>query len=146
MSGTSWPEMPEALMRSRYTAFVTGDVRHLYRTTHPENEAVRGVDPERFMADTLAYCKQVDFTGLTVRQVWPPDDAGVARVLFTALFRALGKGGTFTELSDFVRVGDRWLYFGGKELEEPDATDPAPLVKQKSPLPAPGDPPTVIGR
>ncbi|HEY3366041.1 MAG TPA: YchJ family metal-binding protein [Symbiobacteriaceae bacterium] len=146
LSGIVWPETPETLMRSRYSAFVTGDVRHLYRTTHPENEAVNGIDPAKFMSDTLGYCKQVDFTQLTVQQVSPPDENGVARVLFTALFRAAGQAGTFTELSDFVQVDGRWLYHSGKELDEPQPALPAPLVSQKQVPPAPGEPPTIRSR
>ncbi len=101
-------------MRSRYTAYVTGAVDYLYRTTHPDNPAVKGVDPARFARETLAYCRQAEFTRLTVRQNWPPDGAGVARVLFTAHYRTGGEADAFTELSDFVQDDQgRWLYHSG---------------------------------
>lgn len=119
LAGDRWPETPEALMRSRYSAFVSGEVAHLYRTTHPENEAVRGVDPDRYLRETLEYCRQMSFTGLTVHQTLAPDAEGVAQVLFTAAYEIGGKAGAFTELSDFLQVDGRWVYWRGKEQKEP---------------------------
>ena len=46
------------------------------------------------LPETLQFCKAVEFTGLTVSQVWPEDGHGVARVLFTAAYRAAGKAAT----------------------------------------------------
>lgn len=102
-------------MRSRFTAYVAGNVEHLYRTTHPENEAVQGVDRARFDVGTLAYCKRVNFTGLDVAQTWPEDDAGVARVLFTARYEVGGEASSFTERSNFVRLDGHWVYHSGTE-------------------------------
>ncbi|HWI66219.1 MAG TPA: YchJ family metal-binding protein [Symbiobacteriaceae bacterium] len=115
LDGTVWPETPEALMRSRYTAYVTGNTAHLFRTTHPDNDQVQGTDPEQFHRETLQFCKAVEFTGLTVSQVWPEDEQGVARVRFTAAYRGAAKEEAFTELSDFVRLDGRWVYLHGKE-------------------------------
>lgn len=115
LDGAVWPETPEALMRSRYSAYVTGNAAHLYRTTHPENDQIRGVDREQFERETVQFCRSVDFTRLTVSQVWPEDEQGVARVLFTAEYRAGGKADSFAELSDFGRLDGRWVYLHGKE-------------------------------
>lgn len=117
LEGAAWPETPEALMRSRYCAYVTGNTAHLHRTTHPENDQVQGIEREQFDRETLQFCKAVEFTGLTISQIWPEDEQGVARVRFTAAYRTDGKDETFTELSDFVRLNDRWVYFRGKEEE-----------------------------
>lgn len=116
LAGDRWPETPEALMRSRYTAYVTGDAEHLYRTAHPEHESVKGVDKEQFIRETVAYCKVVDFTALEVQQVWPPDEAGIARVLFTAHFTSGSRSSSFTEKSEFTQLDGRWVYRSGEEL------------------------------
>jgi SEC-C motif-containing protein len=118
LSGDQWPATPEALMRSRYSAYVTGNVVHLWRTTHPANEAVQGLSPEAFNRRTLAYCRQVEFLGLTVHQTWPPDAQGVARVSFTARYRSGGREGAFGEVSEFVRLEPGWVYLRGVVADE----------------------------
>jgi SEC-C motif-containing protein len=117
IDGTTRPETAEALMRSRYTAYVVGNAAYLYETTHPDNEAVKGVDRDQFIRETQAYCKIMDFTGLTVHQTWPEDEKGIARVEFTAHFEAQGQQDSFKELSDFVRLNGRWIYLSGYSPE-----------------------------
>lgn len=114
LEGTVWPDTPEALMRSRYTAYAVGNAAHLFRTAHPEHESVKGLNPARFTRETLEYCRRMEFTGLIVHEAQPEDDAGVARVRFTARYRAGGKEDSFTELSDFVRHEGRWVYRSGQ--------------------------------
>lgn len=115
LDGAVWPETAEALMRSRYTAFVVGNTAHLYRTTHPENDQVKGISPEQFAQETLQFCKAIDFTKLTIHQVWPEDEQGVARVHFTTEYTAAGKHETMSELSEFARLNGRWVYTHGEE-------------------------------
>lgn len=121
LEGVVWPETAEALMRSRYTAYVAGNTAHLWRTTHPENDQVKGIDPAHFAQDTLQFCKALDFTKLIISQVWPEDEQGVARVLFTTHYLVGDKADTLTELSDFVKLNDRWVYLNGKEEESAPA-------------------------
>lgn len=99
-------------MRSRFTAYASGAVEHLYRTTHPENEAVLDSDHARFARQTLAYCRNIDFTRLTVHRAWPEDEAGIARVHFTAEYTLNGQPGSFSERSEFVRLDGKWVYLG----------------------------------
>lgn len=115
VEGVAWPGTPEALMRSRYTAYVVGAVDHLYRTAHPTSDQIAGVDPEQFKKETGAYCQALTFTGLTIHQTWPADEQGVARVKFTAAYTLQNEPGAMTELSEFVRLNDRWVYLRGEE-------------------------------
>lgn len=117
LTGAVWPATPEALMRSRYSAFATGNAEHLWRTTHPEHEAVKGKHLEAYIKETLGYCRKMEFTGLQVLQTWEPDPEGTGRVLFTASYRAGSQSGSFTELSDFVRQDGRWVYLRGDAQE-----------------------------
>lgn len=114
VEGGIWPGSPEALMRSRYTAYVVGSAEHLYRTTHPENEAVKGVERDRFLAETRTYCETISFDRLTVHEATPPDERGVAHVSFTAEYRLGGEVGSFTERSAFVQLDGKWLYHSGE--------------------------------
>lgn len=104
-------------MRSRYSAYVTGNVAHLYRTTHPDNEAVKGIDREQFERETLAYCRHVEYKGLTIHQTEPPDAEGVAVVVFTADYKLGVQHGSLNERSEFVELAGRWVYWRGAESD-----------------------------
>lgn len=117
LEGITWPDTPEALMRSRYTAYAMGHALHLYRTAHPEHESVRGQELAAFTRDTLAYCRRMEFLGLTIHETEPENESGVARVRFSARYRVGEKEDGFTELSDFVRHEGRWVYRSGQYTE-----------------------------
>lgn len=90
-------------MRSRYTAFVRGDVDHLSRTWHPETRpGALELDPG------------VHWTGLeVVDRVGGGlfDTEGV--VEFRAHHRTRGRPGVQHERSRFVRDAGRWVYVDG---------------------------------
>lgn len=113
ITGAALPETPEQLMRSRFTAYVTGNAAYVYDTTHPENEAIKETSREQFLLETKEYCRRVEFTGLTVHEATGPDEQGVAHVKFTARYQAAGKEDSFSEDSTFVRLNGRWVYRDG---------------------------------
>lgn len=88
----------EALMRSRYSAFVLGDERYLLATWHASARPSR-VDIER---DT----KWLGLEVRSQRQV----DASHAEVEFVARYRVGGRGARLHERSRFVREEGRWYY------------------------------------
>ncbi|MGK2349192.1 YchJ family metal-binding protein [Actinomyces sp. W5033] len=102
----------QALMRSRYTAFVVGDEDHLFRTWHPRT---RPPGP---------YCQPgTRWLGLTVHECvgggGESADGEEALVELTARYEAPdGRGGTVVnalhERSTFLRRAGRWLYVGGE--------------------------------
>ncbi|MGA7148611.1 MAG: YchJ family metal-binding protein, partial [Microbacterium sp.] len=90
----------ERLMRSRYTAFSVGDVRHLQLTWHP-----------RTRPDELDLDPGLRWTGLDVLGAsggGPDDDTG--EVEFRASWRRGRERGELHERSAFVRRGGRWAY------------------------------------
>lgn len=92
---------PESLMRSRYTAFVLGDVPYLLGTWHP---STRPAD--------LVLEPGTRWLGLEVRsQRWSGADHG--EVCFVARSRLAGRGHRLQECSRFVRESGRWLYVDG---------------------------------
>lgn len=99
---------PEALMRSRYTAYAVGDVRHVMDTTHPDRHPP---DARAWAAELRAYCAAVRFEGLTVEAASAEGDTG--RVRFFARLSHEGRDASFGEDSRFLRVGGRWLYVDG---------------------------------
>ncbi|MCB9672679.1 MAG: YchJ family protein [Alphaproteobacteria bacterium] len=102
---------PEALMRSRYTAYVTGDIDYLERTHHPET--LDTFDAE----DAAAWSKASTWLGLTVIDAPPPNnDEGF--VEFEARFSQHGSVQVHRERSRFVREDGRWYFESGERVQE----------------------------
>jgi SEC-C motif-containing protein len=88
---------PEQLMRSRYTAFVTGDADHLFRTWHP-----------RTRPDDVRPDPATRWTGLRVLA------AEGDTVEFVAQWETSpSEGGELHEVSRFEQRAGRWCYVDG---------------------------------
>ena len=94
----------ESLMRSRYTAFVRGDVAHLLATWHASHRPA-----------TLELEEAVKWLGLEVKRHTPIDDTH-AEVEFVARSRVRGRGQRLHERSRFVREDGCWFYVDGDIL------------------------------
>jgi SEC-C motif-containing protein len=98
----------ESLMRSRYSAFVRGDVPYLMDTWHHSQR------PAELTLETGG-----KWLGLQIKQ-HRVTGADTAEVEFIARFRVAGKAVRQHERSRFVREpsadGDRWFYVDGEEL------------------------------
>lgn len=93
----------EHLMRSRFTAFATGDTAYLLRTWHPSTRPARlDLDPDVrwYRLDVL----RTERGGLL-------DPAGT--VEFSAYHRGPDGAGAQHEVSRFVREGGAWCYVDG---------------------------------
>ena len=94
----------EALMRSRYSAYVLGDHRYLLETWHPTTR------PDSIGQDDDAAPR---WLGLALRR--HASDGERALVEFVARYRVGGGSATrLHEISDFVREGGRWYYVDGR--------------------------------
>lgn len=116
---------PEALMRSRYTAFVFGDDDHLFRTWHPRTRPRpplcdpsihwRGLevlhagiveDGARDEEEVQGEGGAATFTGST---------APIGVVEFRAHWSdASGQSGVMHEVSRFEQYAGRWVYVDGE--------------------------------
>lgn len=101
LDGERFPETAEALMRSRYSAFVIQDARYLAATWHASTRPA-----------------QIDFhldqEWMQLRVVRVNEEGDAATVEFIACSRIGGASGTIHELSKFVREAGRWAYVDGK--------------------------------
>lgn len=88
----------QALMRSRYSAYVLGDVAYLRHTWHPST-----CPPE------LSLDSDVQWLGLKIERYLPISDSR-AEVVFVARYRSQGRAHRLHEHSRFVREQGRWLY------------------------------------
>ena len=94
----------ESLMRSRYSAFVRGDVPYLMATWHSSQR------PAELTIEAGA-----KWLGLDIKQ-HHVTGAGSAEVEFVARFRLGGKAVRQHERSRFVREESRWFYLDGDVL------------------------------
>ncbi|MEU6574583.1 YchJ family metal-binding protein [Streptomyces sp. NPDC046805] len=102
-SGVLAASTAEALMRSRYSAFVKGDVAYLLRTWHPRTRPSRlDLDPG------------MRWTGL---EVLDASDGSAFHATGTVTFRASYRGGSLQERSRFERVDGAWVYVDGDFLD-----------------------------
>ncbi|EWY42189.1 hypothetical protein N825_20020 [Skermanella stibiiresistens SB22] len=108
LAGTATPPTPEAVMRSRYSAFATANVDYLESSLLPET---RG-DFSR--PDTEQWARSSEWTGLEVRSTskgGEGDDEGF--VEFVAHFTMDGKPHVHHETGRFARQDGRWFYVDG---------------------------------
>ena len=106
IAGDEHPATAEALMRSRYSAFVAGERDYLLATWHPDTR------PSQV---TLGAAQR--WLGLRIKATeggGPEDTAGV--VEFVARYKIAGKGYRLHERSNFQRVDGRWCYRDGEHL------------------------------
>lgn len=105
LAGTAVADTPEKLMRSRYSAYVTGAEDYLKATWHPSTR------PQESVTDP-----SMKWLGLEVRAVTQDNDT--ATVSFVARCRVAGKGHRLEETSRFVREDGLWFYVDG-EFQKP---------------------------
>ncbi|WP_370592121.1 YchJ family protein [Streptomyces sp. JHA19] len=102
-SGAGAAPTAEALMRSRYSAFVRGDVPYLLRTWHPRTR------PGRLELDPGMRWTGLEILGAT--------DGSAFHTTGTVTFRASYRGGSLHERSRFERVDGAWVYVDGEFLD-----------------------------
>lgn len=93
----------EALMRSRYTAYVLGRLDYLRATWHPAS-----------CPSALRLVPDLQWMGLQIKRIeagGPRDVHGV--VEFVAVSKLGGRAERMHETSTFERVDGRWLYCRG---------------------------------
>lgn len=99
----------EALLRSRYTAFVLGNIGYLADTLSPD---IRG-DFDQVEAENTA--RNAKWQGLEMRAITDGlenDESG--SIEFIARFRLHGKQRVHHELAKFHREQGRWMCVGGQ--------------------------------
>ncbi|WP_027014240.1 YchJ family protein [Comamonas composti] len=101
-----WQDCPapdaQALMRSRYTAFVLEDKPYLLATWHASQR------PERLEFEPAAKWLGLELKSFGITG----EDA--AEVEFVARYRSGGRGVRLHERSRFVREDGRWYYLDGE--------------------------------
>ena len=106
LNNKKWPRTPEALMRSRYSAFVFMQVEYLIETTHPKTKKYYSEKTIRQWAERL---KWID---LTIHE------ANDSTVKFNA--RYMDENGMLQEhkeLSTFEKANGKWYFLDGVDWD-----------------------------
>jgi SEC-C motif domain protein len=105
--GTPAPT-PEALMRSRYSAYALGKSDYIMHTTHSESPH-RERSEAVWRASLDAFARHTRFEGLAVLAV------GANTVTFNATLTQHGRDVSFTEHSVFRQEAGQWRYVSARD-------------------------------
>jgi SEC-C motif-containing protein len=120
----------EALMRSRYSAYVLRNYEHLARSLSVEQR--KDFDA----GEAKNWAEASEWLGLTILRTergGPDDDEGV--VEFSARFRMQGQVREHVESATFGREDGRWVYTGQLERRGQTVRREGPKVGRNDPCP-----------
>ena len=130
ISGAAKAETAEALMRARYSSYVTGDVAFL------KTSATAAVQAEFDEETSRAWSRAADWHGLEIIKTeggQKGDAEGV--VEFRALYTANGEFCNHHEVSQFVKEADGWKFADGELIGEKPIVREEPKVGRNDPCP-----------
>lgn len=108
IQGTSLPPTPEALMRSRYTAYSQANIGYIIKT-------MKGKASKYFNAvDALKWTRKCNWLGLTIISAPQPNENDKKGfVEFIAEYGLNGKKQSLHEISEFRYEKGVWYYIKG---------------------------------
>jgi SEC-C motif-containing protein len=130
ISGAQPAATAEALMRSRYTAYVVHAYDHLRDTLTEEQRADFSADDAKQWSEGSEW---LGFTLLGKVKGEAEDDEGI--VEFSARFRNGGKDHEHVETSHFVKRDGRWFYAGMVQTKGTPVRRETPKVGRNDPCP-----------
>ena len=130
IAGTVKADCPEALMRARYTSYVTGDIDLLKSSATAAGQAEFDENASR------AWSKAAEWHGLEIIKTeggGAKDKTGV--VEFRALYTANNEFCNHHEVSNFVKEKDGWKFADGELVGEKPIVREEPKVGRNDPCP-----------
>ena len=128
LKGIARPDTAEALMRSRYTAYATGDIDYIIDSHDPDR---RG---EVDRKNTELWSKQSEWVGLEILETdkgGADDDVGT--VEFVARYKIKGVKVEHRERALFRKHGSRWVFVDGVEVKGPPVRRTEPRIGRNDP-------------
>ena len=120
----------EALMRSRYTAYVKHEFAHLERSLSAKER-------EDFnLSDARRWAESSEWLGLNITQTEGGGlDDTEGTVAFTARFRNNNETHDHVEVARFAREDGRWVYSGQVDTSPQPVRREAPKIGRNDPCP-----------
>lgn len=128
ISGKKHAPGPEALMRSRYTAYTQQAMPYLADTLHP------GQRNDYDEAGAAKWARESEWEALEIVSVSGQTDTD-GKVEFKASYRRNGERLVHHELAEFRKSGDTWYFFDGKLVGPGQYTRELPKVGRNDPCP-----------
>ncbi len=130
ISGARKAPTPEALMRSRYSAYALQIMPYLASTLHPSQRHDYDED------GAARWAKESEWDGLEVLEVSADsEDPSRGMVEFRARYRRRGEKLVHHERAEFRKSGDSWYFFDGKMVGASQVRRDAPKVGRNDPCP-----------
>jgi SEC-C motif-containing protein len=130
IQGARAAETAEALMRSRYSAYVTNQIDYIYETTHDSQRSKFN------RAESQAWSRNTEWQSLEILRSeagGSGDDSGV--VEFIARYREKGKAVQHHEVADFVKEEGRWYFMDGRAPKPAQVVRQGPKIGRNDPCP-----------
>lgn len=129
LNGAEPAPTAEALMRSRYSAFVVQNVDYLFETHHADTRH------ELSLPDIESWAKNSEWLSLEVRSVEAGSvDDTEGKVEFVATYLIEGKRHDHHEMGEFKRVDGIWFFHDGKMVSQ-NSIRTGPKVGRNDPCP-----------
>lgn len=111
LSGHSLPDTPKQLMRSRFSAFCTGNVDYLFETHHP---SARQPNEKKMLNQTI---EDTQWVGLKIIKSEKPASGAIKGFVEFIAFYQNNNIEQLHENSKFIYEGNRWYYLDGSILK-----------------------------
>ncbi len=130
IKGASKAPTAEALMRSRYSAYVLEDISYLGKTLHPKER-------EDFdEAGAAKWAREANWLGLEiVRTDQGGTDDSKGEVEFKVSYKRHGSPCIHHELAEFRKSEGVWYFFDGKMISDGPAKREGPKIGRNEPCP-----------
>lgn len=130
IEGKVHAESPEALLRSRYSAFVVENISYIGDTVHP---AMKHEFDENGIREWSTNSKWLGLEIVKTEGGAIDDEKGT--VHFIAKYENNGKGLEHNEVAEFRKKNDRWYFYDGKFVGQETVVRDAPKVGRNDPCP-----------
>lgn len=130
IEGTLKAPGPEALMRSRYTAFTQQAMPYIEETLHPSQRH------DYDAAGSAKWARESEWQGLEIVNVSAnPDNSSRSSVEFKAHYRINGVKQVHHEIAEFRKTDDTWYFYDGKMVGPGQVRRETPKVGRNDPCP-----------
>ena len=128
ITGAAPAATPEALMRSRYSAYAMKALDHLKESLHPEHRADYDAEGAKRWAEGSEWLKLEVF-----ETSGGGEDEDEGTVEFAATYRRKGEKVTHREEARFTRHKGRWYYTDGRMVTPGTVRNEGPKVGRNDP-------------
>ena len=120
----------EALMRSRYSAYVTSEIDYVYQTTHPSQRS-------KFNhKESLEWSRKAEWKSLEiVRTESGSSEDNTGTVEFVAHYYEKGKPVRHHEIAEFINEDGHWYFMDGHAPKPVQSIRQGPKIGRNDPCP-----------